>query len=458
MGCFTVILSLVFAQPFKLESFFRGFGISKVNWDQNWNYRINGMLLGTLLNLTDEVILPPQNYSRESILTLFKSESNSASSAKRPLQSMNSPIGRDKLHVLIYMFEALWDPRLPMVQFNRDPIPTFHRLQREGSAGSLLVPVYGGGTANTEFEVLSGMSTYFQPPETIAFVEYLKNPTASLASIFKNHGYRALAVHNYNRFFYSRNIAYPLLGFDHFYSLEEMGGYQSRRGYPTDDVLVRALIGLIDAAKTPLFIHAVSMETHNPYTITLPQMPVKTLQTPLQWEINTQIETYASALSYADESLEKLTKALAAVPQNVVLIVFGDHLPSLGEDYKAYVDTGFISQSDTSHWSPDEWIKMRSTPLVIWKNHEMSHHSLNTQSANCLSNEILKQAGIEFDRFHQFTDRLCNQIPLLSSSIVIDKNLRPLQVGKAPRIQLPKIMLDYETLIYDRTLGEGYSE
>ena len=97
----------------------------------------------------------------------------------------------------------------------------------------------GRGTAKTEYEFLTGNSMAFLPSGSIPYQQYVLEPTASLASLLKENGYRTLAIHPGERTSWQRNQAYPLLGFDQFKCVEDMDvPLTEEHGYVSRSVLL----------------------------------------------------------------------------------------------------------------------------------------------------------------------------------------------------------------------------
>lgn len=425
-----IVACLIFSRDLGLEPFLSSMGVENMTWDASrGNYARNGVFLSSLLSVTRDIVLPPAGYSKEHILSLLKDNRTvSIPDDPKTLAALNAAKkSSDPISVIIYMMEAFWDPQRLNITFNRDPIPVFHQLQQEGMTGNLVVPVFGGGTANTEFEVLTGMSNYFQPSDLISYVDSVKSPVPSLAWLFESKGYRAVAAHNYNPTFYQRYRAYPFLGFEHFYSLEEMGHYHMRRGYPTDEVLVNELTEILADSQSPQFIHAVTMESHGPFSMAK-EGSIAVIKSNLPQYQKNQVETYANSISYADQSLGQLIRVLSKLKRRVVLLAFGDHLPALGTNYSVYYDADYISSSDPNHWSVKEWQKMRSTPLAVWSNFPQKHQELGALSANCMAPLILKIAGVEPKHFYNFCKRFCSDIPIFSPHLVLDSHSKSVSV------------------------------
>ncbi len=133
------------------------------------------------------------------------------SNSPKPIKA-GDPNNHVKPNVIVVLSEAFWDPTvIKGVEFSRDPIPFFHKLQQTGTSGTMLSPQYGGGTANVEFEVLTGNSMRFLPQGSIAYNQFLTNEVDSLASIYARQGYTSTAISPFYNWYFNSNKIYQVL-------------------------------------------------------------------------------------------------------------------------------------------------------------------------------------------------------------------------------------------------------
>ncbi len=209
LGCF--VLFLLWCLPLRSEAFLSTMGFYQRPYTPDQAARHDGLILNFLKNMTELMITPPEGYSAqaaEALLDEYQTDEYQA--------LLNDET--QKPNLVIMMNEAFSDPgMLGELELNRDPIPYVHSLlngERPGvSSGVLNVSVLGGNTANTEFEVLTGLSMAFLPDGSIPYQQYLRRPTQSLASILGDQGYRTISLHPYYSTGWRRDRAYPLMGF-----------------------------------------------------------------------------------------------------------------------------------------------------------------------------------------------------------------------------------------------------
>ncbi|XEC93689.1 LTA synthase family protein [Paenibacillus tarimensis] len=429
-----LLLSGLFGGTMKAK---RMFDLQTITWDQSMNYNQNGMFVGYLLNAQWMDVKTPAGYTKEAIDTITKEIDRHAPTGS----------GSVSPNVIMVMSEAFWDPTvMEQVEYSRDPIPFFRSLSETSTSGQMLAPVYGGGTVNTEFEALTGFSTNFIPAGSIAYSNYVRTPQDSLASILKRQGYEATAIHTYHNWFYRRNEVYKLLGFDRFISAEFFNNPEKKRGYISDRELSERIISEVKATEGPDFIYAVSMQNHGPYA------PDKNSESPVRISGDLSekavgiLETYAGALSDADDSLRILVEAFENSGEPTVIVFFGDHLPMLGEEYGVYREAGYFQ--DGTHF--EDYLKMHSVPFVIWNNfsRESNVNYRNTYiSTFHLGHMALELAGREGNALTEFLKQMFRS----ELTYVPKENFHS-------ELNLNEAMLEqYSLLHYDRLFGNGFS-
>ncbi|SCW34512.1 Sulfatase [Paenibacillus tianmuensis] len=268
-------------------------------------------------------------------------------------------------NIIILLSEAFWDiTQINSLQFSKDPAPMFHALQEKFTHGTLLSPMFGGGTANVELEVLTGHSMRFFPEGSIPYEQYIKQPTASLASLLSGQGYTTTAISPFYHWFFNSSEVYKHLGFSRFISLEYFNPDEYFGPYIGDHAVVRRIIEESERSPGPNFIFANTMENHYHYwpdKFKKNHIEVKGHMSKAATGI---AETYAQGLSGADRALQELVLHFSRLKEPTIIVFFGDHLPSL-EKLLVYKESNYISGED----DPDFLEKMHNTPVVIWSNY-----------------------------------------------------------------------------------------
>jgi len=244
------------------------------------------------------------------------------------------------------------------------------------------VPAVGGGTANTEFEVMSGMSVRFFGPGEYPYKSILKKQTCeTMAYDVKKLGMSTHAMHNHRGAFYNRNTVFPNIGYDTFTSLEYMN-YVSKtpRNWSRDDVLIGELLGAMKSTDTKDYIYAISVQGHGDYPrkriIEDPDITVTSNGEELSQGLKNAYEYYIQQINDMDQFLKNLTKELEKYNEEVVLVLYGDHLPALDMEDKDMV-TGSTYK----------------TEYVIWSNYELPKKDRDLQAYQ-LSAYIQERIGM----------------------------------------------------------------
>ncbi len=265
----------------------------------------------------------PADYSRSTIQKITDSLPAGGPQAQVPAEQPN---------IIMVQLESFMDPTLiEGIEYSEDPVPAFRALKKTCSTGLLGVPVVGGGTANTEFEVLSGMSTEFFGIGEYPYKTTLLDRTCESVNYdLKSLGYKTHALHNHTGTFYDRDIVYANLGFDTFTSAEYMAGYETNAlGWIRDMALKGEIQKAMDSTAERDFVYAVSVQCHGKY----PNEPIEGAPA----EITAQgagdgkdnLEYYVNQVKDVDNFIAALTAELAENPEPTVLVLFGDHQPCL---------------------------------------------------------------------------------------------------------------------------------
>ncbi len=276
--------------------------------------------------------------------------------------------------------------------YSADPTPWFNRLCSRFPSGTLYVPTVGGGTANTEFEVLTGLNRdAFGAGETPYNTILQQTTCESVCYDLKDYGYTATAMHNNTATFFSRNTVYPNLGFDRFVPLEYMQNVKyTPIGWCRDAVLTDEILTALTTTDTRDVVFCVAVETHGKYeeTYEYKDGDIEVLSLPEEIPL-APFQNFVNALPSTDAFLRSLTLALLRFDEPTILVAYGDHLPAL-ELTNDLLSTGSIYASR----------------YVIWDNFGRAFDAPDLQAYR-LSANLMKQLGFSggvVTRLHQATD------------------------------------------------------
>lgn len=265
----------------------------------------------------------PRHYSEEEIQRIEETSSNLPKTKEGEYPN-----------IIFLQLESFMDPTLVnYLKLSEDPIPTFRSLMKEYSSGYFKVPSIGAGTANTEFETITGMSMHYFGPGEYPYKSILKETTCESAPyVLKQLGYSTHAIHNNEANFYGRKSIFPNLGFDTFISEEYMPeeDQKNQLGWVKDKILTEEIMKCLEATENPDYVYTISVQGHGAYPeepfVEEPEITVSGSPTEEQ---NNQWEYYVNEIREMDEFLAELTETLSEYEEDVVLVIYGDHLPTM---------------------------------------------------------------------------------------------------------------------------------
>ena len=237
-----------------------------------------------------------------------------------------------KPNIVLIQLESFFDVDRLNFPIGNDPIPTFHEMCRNNPSGSLEVHTLGGGTSNTEFEVLTGMDLEFFGTVEFPYESFVDDKTCeSIAYDLKREGYQTDAIHTFSAGFYNRNNVYSNLGFDTFTSFEYMTNLEyNELGWVKDSVLARYVLKAINTSSKPDFVFGVSVQGHGSYPTDFSDEAIVSVPDyDYNADIAHQIEYYVSQLRETDQMLAFLTDELEKCGEPTVLVLYGDHIPGI---------------------------------------------------------------------------------------------------------------------------------
>ncbi|GFZ95438.1 phosphoglycerol transferase [Paenibacillus marchantiophytorum] len=409
------------------------FGIQASVWNQVENTTTNGYALATVLNTKSMLNDKREGYDDKAVEAIV-------SQTPKPIKAgdSNTPI---KPNVIVVLSEAFWDPTvIKGATFSKDPIPFFHKLQQQGTSGTMLSPQYGGGTANVEFEVLTGNSMRFLPQGSIAYNQFITNEVDSLASIYARQGYTSTAISPFYNWYFNSNRIYKDFGFSKYIPIEYFKPNYSGP-YIADHEVAANIIHATELSEGPDFIFANTMENH--FHFYPGKFPKNNFDVSGDMSASSRgmLETLAQGINASDNMLKELVEYYEKKNEPTIIAFWGDHLPALGDDYATYMDTKYISGKD----DPDFLKKMYSVPLVIWNNFDERKDTLNI-SPSFLGPYLIELSKQQGSYYTDFLSQLSKKIPVIP----------PKDYYEAMHIN-EQDLKDYDTLQYDIMFGERHA-
>lgn len=346
-------------------------------------------------------ISQPEKYDRETVEQILQ-----RLEAERK-KTVDTSLNEEKPNVIFVQLESFFDvSAINGVTFSENPIPNFTYLKENYPSGYLTVPLIGSGTANTEFEVLTGMNIDFFSPGEYPFIMVLKdNACESLATVLKNRGYATHSMHNNTGTFYSRNEVYPHLGFDSFTPIEYMYDLEyNALGWAKDKVYTTEIQKTLASTEERDFVFAVSVQPHGAYpTVQTGEYNI-TVNGVKDESQRHMYSYYVNQIAETDAFIKELTDAFENYDEKTVIVFYGDHLPDLK-----------LSETDLSRGD------LYSTEYVIWSNYDLGDKSSapETLEAYQLAAYVSELLGIDeglmngIHRYFSDTSEYINYLKIL---------------------------------------------
>lgn len=373
------------------------------------DYGVPYCFINTWLNTG---IHKPMGYDEKAVKAIFDKEQYGEDGTMKLTET-----DEDEKHpnILFLQLESFIDPTLfNNIKLSEDPIPYYRSLMGKYSSGSLTVPACGAGTANTEFEVMTGLSVKFFGPGEYPFKAVLKEKTAeSIARDLKSMGYATHAIHNHRALFYNRNEVFDNIGYDTFTSLEYMSDVpKTPKNWAKDSILTEQIMDALNSSKEHDYIYTISVQGHGKYpTEQLIKNPeIQVTDAPSE-ELKWKYEYYVNQVYEMDQFVKNLTETLSQFDEDVILVMYGDHIPALDVTESSY-DAKNLYQ----------------TQYVIWSNFDMEKKDKNLTTYQ-LAAEVFDRIGIHTGttiKYHQTVDHkskdYLSNLKLLGYDMLYGKN------------------------------------
>lgn len=352
-----------------------------------YGYRDNGVPYCFLVTWMDKGVSKPSGYSENQIKGIFEDGELGDDNIYTPGEDDNTDV-KSKPNILFLQLESFIDPTLVEgLEYSKDPIPNYRQLMKEYSSGYLTVPAVGAGTANVEFEVMTGISVKFFGPGEYPYKEILRKTTCETTpNDLKTLGYSSHAIHNHRGVFYGRNKVFSNMGFDTFTSLEYMNNVmKTPKNWAKDSILTEQIMDALESTDGSDYIYTISVQGHGKYpTEQVIEDPAVTVTKAESEEQKWTYEYYANQVYEMDLFVKELTDTLANYDEDVILVMYGDHLPAL-DMTEDMMKNGSLYQ----------------TQYIIWNNFGMEKEDQDLYAYN-LTSEVLDRLGISVGMINKY--------------------------------------------------------
>ena len=445
--------------------FAKNLGDSPQIWNGLADSTNNGPVVNFLRLAHTKTMDKPNGYSQEAMEKISRKYTEQA----KQLNQTRTENMTDNT-VIMMLSETFSDPtRVPGVSFSEDPIPNIRQIKTQTTSGLMLSPGYGGGTANIEYQALSGLSmANYSSTLSIAYQQLVPSlkwaPTLNQAWDKANGKGSSIAFHAYNRNMYFRDLNYKKFGFSKFYTTDGTPQLKGLRPlgsawYASDESFYSEVLKKISSSDQKKFYQVVTMQNHMPYEDFYPDNQFKDEDTSsnLQDDEKQNIETYTKGLSYTDQATTEFLNQLNHIDRPITVVFYGDHLPGI---------------YSTAYSSKDNILGLHETDYFIWSNDasksagtKLDDVSNAYTSSNYFSAQLASHLNAKVSPYLAFLTKMHGTIPAISIPSSAGGNAdEPVYLDAAGnRInnkQLSKeaktMLHDYQLIQYDMSVGKNY--
>ena len=414
-----------------------------------WTTRGNGLVLNFTVCLKYMKVEKPDSYSQETLAALAgESPSDAADTAA------SADGGIRPVNVIVIMNESLSDLSvLPGVETNMDAMPFLRSLTENTVKGYAYSSVFGGTTANSEYEFLTGNTTAFLPAGTVPYQMYVSDGDPSLVGQMEALGYTTIAAHPYRSSGWNRPTVYADYGFDEVYFESDfqdrayMRG-DERTGYVTDRCDYENLIRWYEEKEEgqSLFLFNVTMQNHSAYQMAWTNLPKEVW---LTGELENRFQTvnqYLSLVYQSDQAFEDLIDYFSQVEEPTMILLFGDHQPQVATNF--YTDV-LGTNPDTATAQ-----KKQMVPFVLWANYDIPEAQGVELSLNYLSALLMDTANLPMTGYQKFLSQLWETAPVINTVGIRDAQGNWYGENAALPEELDGAIEDYKVLLYNNVFDK----
>ena len=406
-----VTVSIVYTIIFFFTPMLPAVGI----YAQQWKTQANGYILNFTTALRYSRVSEPEGYDIDEVTKIQNKAGDSES-----VYNTSEYGGIRPKNIIAIMNESFDDfSQFENLELSEDPAPFLHSLSENTIKGRMYSPVTGGGTANVEYEFLTGNSLSFLPEGTVAYQLYIRDGAPSLASQMNDMGYHTTAFHPYLASGWNRRDVYSNFGFDDQIYSEDMIEQEIVRKYISDSCDYNRIFEITDGDDKPQFIFNVTMQNHSAYDKPWPNQKYHVTPTGNSKILasTTSASQYFSLIRESDDAIKELIEHYSQSDEPTMIVFFGDHQPPLGNKFYTSLYGKKLDSRTT-----EEVLEQYTTPFFIWTNYDIPEQDNVIISANYLGLLAMKTANMPLTGYQKFLDDMHEELPVFSNIAAIDKD------------------------------------
>ncbi len=399
-----LIFSIALGMLLFVSEFIPGLGMRLDMWNSRSSFHQNGTVLAFCGYWHLMQVEKPVEYSAEAV-------SENAESVERK-SVVSSEV---KPNIVVIMNEAFVDlSYYGTFETNIPYMQNYNDISENAIKGHALVNIIGGGTANSEYEYLTGHSLAFMS-SSIPYAQHIQENHYSMASNLSAQGYDTIAIHPLHGVNWRRNTVYPYLGFDEFIAFEDMDQEQAEyvRQFISDSYTYELIMDILKQdSDNSDFIFDVTVQNHSGYVYEKEDFQEEVCVTGFD---SSEVNQYLTLIKISDEALGKLVKQLEVFEEPTILVFFGDHYPRLPEDFMTWINP------ENADPSLETLQKKYSVPFFIWANYDIEEETDVMTSLNFLGARTLETASVELSEYDKYRLEIAEDIPALNTMGYIDE-------------------------------------
>ena len=402
--------ALAVASVFYLDGKTAGFETQ--TWEQKGSYQ-NGYVLNFMFGVRDTLFIDePDGYSQSAVKKL--EEEYQAKDTKEQQEYYHTDVVDKSVKdptVIVIMNESFADLNVVgNLQTNQEVTPFLNSLKENTVRGYALSSVFGAKTPNSEWEFQTGNTMGFLPSGSVAYQQYIGSEPYSIVSTMNSLGYTTVGMHPYYATGWSRNRVYPKLGFDETHFIDDFDQTKTMRNYITDQELYDKIIARYEnrSEGEKRYILGVTMQNHGGYRESYSNFSNDCFA--MNAPYFEDASQYLSLIHQSDEALKNLITYFQSVDDPVEIVFFGDHQPSLNNEFFKK-----LNGKGLSGLTMDELENLYSVPFFIWTNYDTTEKTIDRTSLNYLSVLTKERGNFDLSPYDMFRADLLEQIPAMNS-------------------------------------------
>ncbi len=372
--------------------------IAPNNWSNEGATR-NGYFLNFAVGIRDFFVKAPEGYSSEAIVQLEQEYAGEYVAETRD----------SKPNIIVIMNESYADFSVlgNELRTNIPVTPFADSLWENTIRGQALTSIFGGTTANAEFEFLTGFSMSGLPDGSCPYQQYVNAPLFSLVRVLDSYGYQTVATHPYFASGWNRPAVYPHLGFERM-TFDTDYPYQDLiREFISDQEMYAYVLDVMKTkAEEPMFLFGITMQNHGDYIYAGENYTQTVFLEGYEMQ-HPMAEQYLTLLNESDKAMEAFFAELETLEEDTVVLFFGDHFPQVEGDFFLEVHGGTF---DTL----SEQMQQYTVPFFLWANFDIPEQMVECTSLNYLGRYLLETAGLELPPYYRFLKELEEVIPAIN--------------------------------------------